>query len=41
MGGVGAGGGGGWESGGRLNLLLESFGLAMGLRSVSHRPKCV
>ena len=40
MGGKGrAGGGGGWEAGGRLNLSLELFGLAMGPRSARNRPK--
>ena len=33
------GGGGGWEAGGRLNLSLGLFGLAMGPRGASHRPK--
>ena len=35
----GAGGGGGWEAGGRLNHPLGLFGLAMSPRSASHRPK--
>ena len=35
----GVGGGGEWEAGGRLNLSLGLFGLAVGPRSVSHRPK--
>ena len=39
MGGGGAGGGGGWEARGRLNPLLGLFGLVMGPRSASHRPK--
>ena len=39
MGEGGAGGGVGWEAGGRLNLLLGWFGLAMSPRSASHRPK--
>ena len=39
MEGGGVGGGGGWEAGGRLNLPLGLFGLAMGPRSASHRPK--
>ena len=39
MGGGGAGGGGGWETRGWLNLPLRPFGLAMGPRSVNHRPK--
>ena len=30
---------GGWEAGGGLNLPLRLFGLAMGPRSASHRPK--
>ena len=38
-GGEGVGGGGEWEAGDRLNLLLELFGLAVGPRSASHRPK--
>ena len=37
--GGGAGGGGEWEAGGRLNLSLGLFGLAMSPRSASHRPK--
>ena len=37
----GAGGGGEWEAGGRLNPPLEAFGLAMSPRSASHRPKHV
>ena len=37
--GGGAGGGGGWEAKGRLNPSLELFGLAIGPRSASHRPK--
>ena len=32
-------GGGGWEAGGRLNLSLGPFGLAMGPGGASHRPK--
>ena len=36
---MGAGGGGGWEVGGRLNPPLGLFGLAIGPRSASHRPK--
>ena len=39
MGGGEAGGGDGWEAGGRLKLPLGTFGLAMGPRSASHRPK--
>ena len=35
--GEGVGGGGEWEAGGRLNLPLQLFGLAMGPRSASHR----
>ena len=35
----GAGEEGGWEAGGGLNPLLGLFGLAMSLRSASHRPK--
>ena len=35
----GAGGGGGWEVGGRLNPPLGLLGLAMRPRSASHRPK--
>ena len=32
--------GGGWrEAGGRLNLPLGLFGLAIGPKSASHRPK--
>ena len=31
--------GGGWEAGIRLCSLLGPFGLAMSLRSASHRPK--
>ena len=38
-GGGGAGGGGGSEAGGGLNFSLGLFGLAMGPRSASHRPK--
>ena len=34
-----AGEGAGWEAGGGLNPLLALFGLAMGPRSASHRPK--
>ena len=30
---------GGWEAEGGLNPLLELFGLTMGPRSASHRPK--
>ena len=37
--GGGAGGGGGWEARGRFNLQLGPFGLGMGPRSASHRPK--
>ena len=37
--GGGGAGGGGWEAGGGLNLPLGQFGLAMGPRSASHRPK--
>ena len=33
------GGGGRWEAGGGLNHPLGLFGLAMGCRSASHRPK--
>ena len=33
------GGGGGWEAGGGLNPSLGLFGLAMGPRSASYRPK--
>ena len=33
------GGGGGWEARGGLKLPLGPFGLAMGPRSASHRPK--
>ena len=36
-----AGGGGEWKARGGLNLPLGPFGLAMGLRSASHRPKHV
>ena len=32
------GGGGGWEAGGRLNLLLGLFGLTTDPRSASHNP---
>ena len=39
MGGGGAGVGVGWEAGGRLNLPLGVFGLAMGPRSSNHSPK--
>ena len=39
MGGRGASGGGGWETGGGLNPPLGLFGLAMGPRNASHRPK--
>ena len=39
VGGGGAGGGGGWEAVGGLNLPMRLFGLAMGPRSASHRPK--
>ena len=35
----GAGGGNGWEAGGRLNLPLGLFELAMSPRSASHSPK--
>ena len=35
----GVGGGSGWEAGGGLNPPLGLFGLAMGPRSASHRPK--
>ena len=38
-GGGGADGGTGWEAGAGLNLPLGPFGLAMGPRSASHRPK--
>ena len=38
-GGLGAGEGGGWEAGGRLNPLLGLIGLARGPRSASHGPK--
>ena len=34
-----ASGGGWWEAGGRLNLPLGLFGLAMSPRSASHGPK--
>ena len=34
-----ADGGGGWEAGDGLNPLLGLFGLAMSLKSASHRPK--
>ena len=34
-----AGGGGGWEAGGRLNHPLGLFGLAMSPRKASHRAK--
>ena len=37
--GGGTDGGYGWEDRGRLNLPLGLFGLAMGPRSASHRPK--
>ena len=33
------GGGGGWAAGGWLNLLLGLLGLAMSLRSASHRSE--
>ena len=33
------GGGGRWEAGGRLNLPIGLFGVAMSPRSVSHRPR--
>ena len=39
MGGGGANGGGEREAGGRLNPPLGLFGLAMGHRSASQRPK--
>ena len=35
----GVDGGRGWVAGGGLDPLLGSFGLAMSLRSTSHRPK--
>ena len=35
----GMGGGGGWEAGGRLNLSIRLFGVAMSPRSASHRPR--
>ena len=35
----GVGGGGEWEAGGGLNLPLKLFGLAIGPRSASYRPK--
>ena len=38
-GGGGAGGRSRWEAGGGLNFPLGLFGLAMGPRSASHRPK--
>ena len=37
--GGGADGEGGWEAAGGLNPSLGPFGLAMGPRSASHRPK--
>ena len=33
------GGGGGWEAGGRLYNPIGLFGVAMSLRSASHRPR--
>ena len=39
VGGGGVGVEGGWEAGGGLNPPLGLFGLAMGPRSASHRPK--
>ena len=33
------GSGGGWAAGGRLNILLGLFRVAMSLRSASYRPK--
>ena len=33
------GGGGGWEVGGRVNLPIGLFGVAMSPRSASHRPR--
>ena len=35
----GVGGGGGWETGGGLYLLIGLFGVAMSPRSTSHRPR--
>ena len=35
----GVGGGGGWAARDRLNPLLGSCGLAMSLKSASHKPK--
>ena len=37
--GGGVGGGDGWEAGGRLNLPIGLFGVAMCPRSASHRPR--
>ena len=37
--GDGVGGGGGWDAGGGLNLPIGLFGVAMSLRSASHRPR--
>ena len=37
--GGGVDGGEGWAAGGKLNPLLELFGLAMSPRNASHRPK--